>query len=93
MNTINGKIISTELGQFSKRKIVYGYLGIEVPDKTHIKVKIDSYTWYETLTIGDEVVVEIEKLANTEILVARTVRLKSSLDMEAKDRSTVETPV
>jgi hypothetical protein len=89
--TIQGKIISTQLGEFSKRQIVYGFIGIELPDKTHVKVKIDSYTWYESLTVGDDVVLEIEKLANTDILVARTVRLKSSLEMEAEDRAPVET--
>ncbi|MFW9767526.1 MAG: hypothetical protein ACFFF9_08550 [Candidatus Thorarchaeota archaeon] len=91
MKQVSGKIISADLGQFSKKEIVYGYIGIELPDKSHIKIKIDSYTWYETLSIGDEVVVEVEKLANTEILVARKVRLESSLEMESKDRKHVET--
>ncbi|MHA2047951.1 MAG: hypothetical protein ACW99G_24475 [Candidatus Thorarchaeota archaeon] len=77
-----GKIISANLGEFSKRQIVYGYIGIELPDKSHIKIKIDSYTWYESLVIGDEVVVEANTLANTDILVARKIRLKSSLEME-----------
>ena len=89
MNTISGKIISADLGRFSSREIVYGYIGIELHDKSHVKVKIDSYTWYETLLVGEEVVVEVDKLANTEILVARTVRLKSSLEME--DSTPVET--
>ena len=93
MTVINGKIISSDLGLFSKREIVYGYIGIELPDKSHIKIKIDSYTWYETLSIGEDVVVEIEKLSNTEILVARTVRLKSSVEMESSDKTPVETIV
>ena len=47
--TIQGKIISADLGEFSKKRIVYGYIGIELPDKKQIKVKVDSYTWYETV--------------------------------------------
>ncbi len=90
---IEGKIISTQLGQFSKRQIVYGYIGIELPDKSHVKIKIDSYTWFETLIIGDEVVVETKKLANTNILVAKTIRLKSSIDMESKEPREVEASI
>ena len=75
---LTGKIISTNLGEFAKRRIIYGYIGIELPDKTHIKIKVDAYTWYETLTIGDEVVVETETLASTDIIVARKVLLKTS---------------
>ncbi|MFW9868772.1 MAG: hypothetical protein ACFFEL_04015 [Candidatus Thorarchaeota archaeon] len=90
---IAGKIISTQLGEFSKKQIVYGYIGIELPDKSHVKIKIDTYTWYETLTIGDEVVVDTRKLANTDILVAKTIRLKSSMDLESEDSSEVEASV
>ena len=76
---LHGKIVSSNLAEFSKRRIKYGYIGIELQDKTHIKIKVDSYTWYETLTIGDEVVVEFEILADTDIHVARKIQLKSSL--------------
>ncbi|MFW9809255.1 MAG: hypothetical protein ACFFE6_07735 [Candidatus Thorarchaeota archaeon] len=93
MKMIAGKIISTQLGEFSKKQIVYGYIGIELPDKSHVKIKIDTYTWYETLTIGDEVVVDTRKLANTDILVAKTIRLKSSMDLESEDSSEVEASV
>ncbi len=88
--TIRGKITSTQLGEFSEKQIIYGYIGIEQSDKTHVKVKIDSYTWYESLAIGDDVVLETHTLANTDILVARTIRLKSSLDMESEDPSEVQ---
>ena len=81
-----GKIISANLGEFSKRQIVYGYIGIELPDKSHIKIKIDSYTWYESLVIGEEVIVEAETLANTDILVARKIRLKSNLENEKEGK-------
>jgi hypothetical protein len=82
---IHGKIISANLGEFSKKRIVYGYLGIELPDKKHVKVKIDSYTWYETLTPGGEVVVEVDTLANTDIIVARKIQLKSSLETSSDE--------
>lgn len=84
-NILNGKIVSSNLGEFSKKRIKYGYIGIELQDKTHIKVKVDSYTWYETLTIGDEVVVEVDTLAETNILVARKIQLKSSLEMSSEE--------
>ena len=75
---IEGKIVSSNLGEFSKKRIVYGYIGIETPDKKHFKVKIDSYTEHETLTIGDEVIVEVHALTGTDILVARKIHLKST---------------
>ena len=71
--TIEGKIISKELGLFGSRQIVYGYLGIEKPDGEQIMVKVDSFTWYETLEIGSHVFVEIEILGATDILIARRI--------------------
>lgn len=81
MKTIQGKIVSTNLGEFSKKGIVYGFIGVERSDKTVVKIKIDSYTEYETLHIGDEVEVEIHHLGNTDILAARAIHLKTSADM------------
>ncbi|MFX1560235.1 MAG: hypothetical protein ACFFBL_06590 [Promethearchaeota archaeon] len=86
---IEGKIISVNLGEFSTKKIVYGYLGIELVDKKHIRVKIDSYTWYETLSLGDNVEVEFESLAGTDILVARRIRLKTSSDVSSDDAAAI----
>ncbi|TFG96991.1 hypothetical protein E4H12_09750 [Candidatus Thorarchaeota archaeon] len=71
--TIEGKIISKQLGFFGKKQIVYGYIGIEKSDGQQIEVKIDSYTWYETLEIGSHVFVELNNLGTTEILVARRI--------------------
>ncbi|MFW9788433.1 MAG: hypothetical protein ACFFE2_13860 [Candidatus Thorarchaeota archaeon] len=82
---IEGRIASTNLGEITSKKIIYGYLGLELPDKTHVKVKVDSYTWYETLTIGDEVIVEVHTLADTDILVARKIQLKSSKERTSKE--------
>ena len=74
---IEGKIISANLGEFAKQKIIYGYLGIELQNKEHINVKIDAYTSYETLALGEEVVVDVETLPNTNIIVARKIQWKS----------------
>ena len=82
---IHGKIVSANLGEFSKRKIIYGYIGIALDDKTHVKVKVDSYTWYETLTPGDEVIIETETLKNTDIIVARKIQLKSSIESSERE--------
>jgi hypothetical protein len=71
--TIEGKIVSKDLGVFGKQQIVYGYLGIEKTDGTQIKVKVDSFTWYETLDIGSNVFVETHKLGSTDILVAKRI--------------------
>lgn len=71
--TIEGKIISKDLGVFGKDQIVYGYVGIEKPDGEQIKVKVDSFTWYETLEIGCYVFVETYKLGTTDIIVARRI--------------------
>ena len=75
---IEGKIVSSNLGEFSKKRIIYGYIGIETSDKKHFKVKVDSYTEHETLTIGDEVIVEVHALTGSDILVARKIQLKST---------------
>lgn len=72
-NTIEGKIISKELGAFGKNQIVYGYIGIEKPSGEQIRVKIDSFTWYETLEIGSYVFVETSNLGTTDIIVARRI--------------------
>lgn len=77
---VQGKIVSINIGEFSKKRIKYGYIGIELPDKTHMKLKVDSYTWYETLEMGNEVVVEFEDLGDTDIHVARKIQLSTSVD-------------
>jgi hypothetical protein len=84
-DSIHGKIVSSNLAEFSKKRIKYGYIGIELEDKTHVKIKVDSYTKYETLTIGDVVVVEVETLADTEIIVARKIQLKPSLETTSEE--------
>ncbi|MFW9806059.1 MAG: hypothetical protein ACFFFK_04960 [Candidatus Thorarchaeota archaeon] len=77
---VHGKIVSINLGEFSRKRIKYGYIGIELPDKTHMKLKVDSYTWYETLEIGNEVIIEFEDLGGTGIHVARKIQLSTSIE-------------
>ena len=71
--TIEGKIISKDLGVFGKNQIAYGYIGILTPNGEKVKIKIDSYTWYETLEFGSDVFVEVHQLGTTDILVAKRV--------------------
>ena len=71
--TIEGKIISRDLGEFGKNHILYGYIGLQKPNGEKVKIKIDSYTWYETLEIGSDVFIEIHHLGPTDILVATRV--------------------
>ncbi len=77
---IEGKIVSSQLGEFGKDEIVYGYIGIEVSHNQIVLVKIDSYTWYETLDIGKHVIIHAAKLGTTNILVARKVNIKQGTD-------------
>ncbi len=74
--TIEGKIVSSQLGEFGKNEIVYGYITIEVSPNQNVLVKIDSYTWYETLDIGNDVIIKAKTLGTTDILVARKVSAK-----------------
>ena len=72
-NTIEGKIISKQFGVFGSKQIVYGYLGIETLSGQQKTLKVDAFTWYETLEIGSQVIVEIATLGTTDIIVARKI--------------------
>ena len=74
---IEGKIISSQIGAFGKTEFPYGYITIEISQGKNIAVKIDSFTWYETLEIGNHVVIEVSNLGTTDILVARKISLKA----------------
>ncbi|TFG26263.1 hypothetical protein EU528_14710 [Candidatus Thorarchaeota archaeon] len=71
--TIEGIIISSQLGEFGHNHIIYGYIGLETPSGQKIVVKVDSYTLYETLEIGSHVFVETDTLGTTDIIVARRI--------------------
>jgi hypothetical protein len=72
---VSGKIISNQLGIFGPNETKYGYISVQTKEKTTINIKIDAYTQYETLKIGDAVIIETEPLGNTDILVARKIIL------------------
>ncbi|MBN2229258.1 MAG: hypothetical protein JW779_06650 [Candidatus Thorarchaeota archaeon] len=86
---IEGKIISSQLGEFGKDGILYGYLGIEDTQGNHLAIKIDSYSWYETLEIGEHVIIEASKLGTTNIIVARKISLKSNSDLISHSENVV----
>jgi hypothetical protein len=89
---IEGKIISNQIGTFGRTEFPYGYLTIEISPRENIVVKIDSYTKYETLEIGNQVVVEVAHLGTTDILVARKVNLKTGIESSlAKEEITTTT--
>ncbi|MHA1904904.1 MAG: hypothetical protein ACW99V_04475 [Candidatus Thorarchaeota archaeon] len=88
MMTFKGKIQTTQLGVFGKKEIQYGYITILTRGNKHVKIKVDSYTWYETLEIGQKVDVEAEKLGNTDIWVARKILSQEKIPvskLETKD--------
>ena len=70
---LNGKIISSQIGFFGKKELVYGYITIESQDGKHVTMKVDAYTEYETIKVGDLVRVDVHSLTNTDILVAREI--------------------
>ncbi|MFW9957070.1 MAG: hypothetical protein ACFFCT_03275 [Candidatus Odinarchaeota archaeon] len=80
---IEGKIITSQIGSFGKAEFPYGYITIEISSSRNITVKIDYYTWFETLEIGKHVVVDASYLGTTDILVARKVSLKTLIDSNA----------
>ncbi len=80
-NTIEGKIISKQMGVFGSKQIVYGYLGIETPSGQQKIVKVDAFTWYETLEIGSQVIVEITNLGTTDIIIAEKISFNQELMM------------
>ena len=88
--TIEGKIISTQFGVFGSKQTVYGYLGIETLSGQHRIVKVDAFTWYETLEIGSHVIVEITNLGTTDIIVARKISVNQEL-MTNSDNASIAT--
>jgi hypothetical protein len=73
--TLEGRIVSTQLGEFGNTGIIYGYISIDVAPGKNVVIKIDSYTHHEDLEIGSYVVLKVAKLGLTDILVAKDVSL------------------
>ncbi|MFX0108913.1 MAG: hypothetical protein ACFE7R_11555 [Candidatus Hodarchaeota archaeon] len=70
---LSGKIISSRIGYFGKEEMPYGFITVETQEGKHVTLKIDAYTEYETIKIGDFVRVDVHSLGNTEILVAKYI--------------------
>jgi len=77
---IEGTIISNQLGVFGKDDIIYGYIGVKQSNGNQMKIKVDNYTEYDTLDIGAEVIIEIDKLGTTDIIVARKIIKKDKMN-------------
>ncbi|TFG30644.1 hypothetical protein EU527_14210 [Candidatus Thorarchaeota archaeon] len=88
--TIQGTIVSRQLGTFGKDEIVYGYIGIKTSSGEQIAIKVDSYTWYETLELGSDVLIEAVNLGSTDIVVARKISISPNL-IGQSDQSAVAT--
>ena len=89
--TIEGRIVSTQLATFGDTDIIYGSITIEVTRNEHVDVKIDSYTYYESLDVGNHVVVDAARLGSTDILVAKRVLLAPILDSTSVGERAVAT--
>jgi hypothetical protein len=74
---LHGRIVNSRLSYVGKQELPYGYLGIVLEDGTHINVKVDVYTMYETLTVGDEIYVEVVPLGSQGVLVAKRITYTS----------------
>ncbi len=74
---VKGKIVATQLGTFGSTAKVYGYVVIRKGDGKDVKVKVDSRTEYDSLSVGDSVEVYMVELGETGILLARRVILNS----------------
>ncbi len=89
--TVEGTIVASQLGTFGKDAIIYGYIGVKTLEGEQKLIKVDAYTWFETLEIGDDVRIEVSLLGDTKILVARKINVMSSIDNNSKRQVTVST--
>ncbi|MFW9802890.1 MAG: hypothetical protein ACFFFC_09575 [Candidatus Thorarchaeota archaeon] len=70
---ISGKILTSQIGYFGKGEIAYGFITVETREGIHLTLKIDAYTKYDTIKVGDQVRITVHRLADTDILVAREI--------------------
>ena len=73
---IKGQIIASQIGRISNTDKKYGFITIKTSDENHVKVKIDSYTSYDTLEMGHDVEVSTDQLGSDSLIVAREIRRK-----------------
>jgi hypothetical protein len=72
----SGEIIASQIASIPNSDRVYGYVTIETPDNTYVKVKVDAMTKYETIERGEHVTVHYEVLGSTDILSAKKISKK-----------------
>ncbi|MGY5854777.1 MAG: hypothetical protein RTU92_14505 [Candidatus Thorarchaeota archaeon] len=73
--TLEGQIVSSQVGNYGNTDVKYGFITIQTND-SHVRLKVDSSTSYDTLEMGHDVIVSAEQLGSTKLLVAREVRKK-----------------
>ncbi len=54
-------------------KTHYGYLGIETDEHEKLKVKVSAFTQYDTLEVGERVIVELQTVGDDSILTAKKI--------------------
>ena len=73
---LEGQIIASQVGRISNTDKHYGFITIKTPKDSHVKVKIDSYTTYDTLEMGHDVEISTDELGTSSLIVAKEVRKK-----------------
>lgn len=73
---LEGQIIASQVGRISNTDKKYGFITIRTPEESHVKVKIDSYTNYDTLEMGHDVEIFTDELGSSSLIVAREIRKK-----------------
>ena len=71
--TFAGKVTATQLATHGKGKSLYGYLSVQTDSKKGMKFKVDFQTDCETITVGDQVIIEAESLGNQGVWIARRI--------------------
>ncbi|MGY5875695.1 MAG: hypothetical protein RTU30_08115 [Candidatus Thorarchaeota archaeon] len=74
--TLEGQIVSSQVGNYGNTDVKYGFITIQTNDDSHVRLKVDSSTTYDTLEMGHDVIVSAKQLGSTKLLVAREVRKK-----------------
>jgi len=54
-------------------KTHYGYLGIETDEHEKLKVKVSAFAQYDTLEVGERVIVELQTVGDDSILTAKKI--------------------
>jgi hypothetical protein len=77
MDIINGEIVSSQLARYGDKDTRYGYVTVQTYEQEYVKIKVDAYTSFDTLDIGEQVVVKSKKLGDTGIRVAKQISTQS----------------